>query len=388
MRINDSETTPTRSRLGLTSWLWIIAAATTIAAVIIAASLIPMRYVVQSPGPTVDVLATQGDIPVLDFTQSGDDPYELVIEDEADGQLRMVTVNSIGGPGSTVRVKDIVAAWFQTGTAIIPYDDLYSPQVTAEDVAEAGKAQMQSSHSAATIAALDYLGLPMTTTMTVIDTVEGGGSDGILLPGDVLVSIETPDGQVHEVTKPSVPYALMEETDPQSAVQVVVDREGERKTVQVITSAPEEQSPTPSRGSKMGVYLSADTDTPVDVAIHLERIGGPSAGLIFALGIIDRLTPGGIIGDDIIAGTGALDFAGNVLPIGGVVQKMYGAQRDGAHWFLLPTENCLEAAGKEPAGITAVPVSNLREGVGVVEKIAADDTGDLPQCPVKVDAAG
>ena len=82
----------------------------------------------------------------------------------------------------------------------------------------------------------------------------------------------------------------------------------------------------------------------------------------------------------LIAATGALDFVGNVVPIGGVVQKMYGAKRDGSKWFLIPDGNCAEAQGREPSGLRVVPVETLREGVAAVQAIADGDGDSLPTC--------
>lgn len=373
--------------------LWVIAALVAVVAIATAISLIPVKYVIQGPGPTVNVLGSQVDTPVLEFSQSGEDAGVQVRPETADeGELRMVTVSSLGGPGTTVRVGDIVRAWMQPGTSIRPYYELYDSTVTADDVAQAGQAQMQSSHSAASIAAMDYLGLPMETTLSVVGTVPGSGADGVLEEGDIVLALATPDGVVHPISSPSVPFTIVEDTPPGSTLTLTIQRDGEEKNVDIITSAPEPATTAdedgvgdsqPPAGSRMGVYLSADTEAPLNVSIHLERIGGPSAGLIFALGIIDQLTPGGITGGEDIAGTGALDFAGNVIPIGGVVQKMYGAQRDGSEWFLIPADNCAEAVGNEPAGLRVVPVRTLRDAVSVVEEIASGQDTALPSCPTR-----
>lgn len=379
-----------RDRL-VARWTKILLTVLVAAAIVMAVSLVPVGYVIQDAGPTVDVLGSQGDTPVLEFAQSGDYDEYVVREGSADdGQLRMVTVSSLGGPGTTVRVSDVVRAWFNPAAAVIPYSDLYAPETTAEDVAKAGAVQMESSHSASAIAAMDYLGVPMETTMTVAGTVPGSGADGQLLEGDILVSLKTPDGVVHEVDSPSVPFVLMENTPANSTVEVTVLRDGAEKTVEIVTAAPQatddedeggaETDGSAPQGSRMGVYLGADTEMPIDVSIHLERIGGPSAGLVFALGIVDQLTPGGITGGESIAATGALDFVGNVVPIGGVVQKMYGAKRDGSQWFLIPEGNCQEAQGREPSGLRVVPVGTLSEGVDAVQAIS-DGAGDsLPTC--------
>ncbi|WP_164996621.1 YlbL family protein [Actinomyces minihominis] len=372
--------------LWVTRWTKIVAATFAVIIFLVLVSLVPVGYVIQYPGPTINVLGDQGDTTILEFSQSGDfDDLAVRVEGEDDGELRMVTVSTLGGPGTTVRVGDIVKSWFTPGATVRKYSDLYAPQTTAEDVASAGAAQMESSHSAAAIAAMDYLGAPMVTEMIVVGTSEGSDAEGKLLEGDILVSIETSDGFVHEVDKPSVPFSLLEETEPGTTLVVTVLREGEVLPVNIVTSAPVvPEGEEPVEGSKMGIYLGANTELAMDVVIHLERVGGPSAGLVFALGIIDRLTPDGITGGETVAATGALDFVGNVIPIGGVVQKMYGAQRDGAEWFLLPAENCAEAAGREPNGLSAVPVRTLAEAVGAVEAIAAGQGADLPGCPISV----
>ena len=222
----------------MTRWTRVLFAVLVAAALVMAVSLIPVGYVIQDAGPTVNVLGSQGDTPVLEFSQSGDYTEHVVREKVPDdGQLRMVTVSSLGGPGTTVRVGDVVRAWFSPSTAVIPYSDLYAPETTAEDVAEAGAVQMESSHSASAIAAMDYLGIPMETTMTVAGTVPGSGADGQLLEGDVLVSLQTPDGVVHEVDSPSVPFVLMENTPANSTIGVTVLRDGEIHKVDIVTAA-------------------------------------------------------------------------------------------------------------------------------------------------------
>ncbi len=412
--------------------LWAMVAVIAALAIAVGAAWIPVAYVIQSPGPTVNVLGSQGDTPVLELAQSGDEGvFEFPEDGGSEGELLMVTVSSLGGPGSTTRLGNVVAAWFSPARTVVPYSDLYAPETTAEDVAEAGAAQMQSSHSAASIAALEYLGVPMETTMTIAGFSEGSKAADVLKVGDVLESITTPDGVVHPVDRPSVPFRVLETVPPRSVLKVTVLRGQEEVTVDVPTVAAaqvgvkpaededgdapsDENDPDPSddgsgdgapdtsedaldpsdgdapgtsdesedqeTSSRMGIYLTADTDLPLDVTIHLEKIGGPSAGLAFALGIVDELTPGGIIGDDIVAATGALDFAGNVVPIGGVKQKMYGAVRDGAKWFLAPVDNCEQVVGNIPDGLDVIAVSTLTGGVDAVQAIADGDTAGLLRC--------
>lgn len=382
-------------------FLWIVTVVMLLTALAFAGAWVPVAYVIQSPGPTVNVLGSQGETPVLELAQSGEssggegEVFKIPTDGGSEGELLMVTVSSLGGPGTTTRVGNVVAAWFRPGDTIMRYSDLYAPETTAEDVSQAGAAQMESSHSAASIAALEYLGVPMETTLIVAGFSEGSGAAKALKEGDILVSITTVDGVVHPVDTPSVPFRLMEVTPPGSVVKVTVLRGGEELTVEVPTVSASAIGGGPSgegdegeeTGSRMGIYLSADTNLPLDVTIHLERIGGPSAGLVFALGIIDELTPGGILGSDVVAGTGALDFSGNVLAIGGVKQKMYGAVRDGAKWFLVPQDNCNSVVGNTPDGLRVVPVATLAEGVAALEAITTGETESLARCDALVQQA-
>lgn len=382
-QLKDPQGRPAR-RLALR---WLLAGGLTllIVAVVLFAAFMPVPYVVHQPGPTVDVLGKQGQTQVLEFATPEDSsiPSQREAQDD-DGQLRMVTVSEVGGPGTTLRGIDLLRAWLEPGTTIQKFSDLYDTTVTAEQLKEAGAAQMTSSHSTASIAAMDYLGIPMDSTLTIIGASPGSDAEGKVQEGDVLVSIIGPDGVVHPVDRPSVPFDVMKSTPPGSEVLVTVLRDGREVEFPIVSSGPTEDETF--EGSKMGIYLDAETELPIDVTIHLERIGGPSAGLIFALGIVDQLTPGGITGGQVIAGTGALSFSGDVVPIGGVKQKMYGAVRDGAHWFLAPVDNCADVIGNEPKGLEVIPVATLAEGVSAVEAIAKGQTADLPSCSAEVGA--
>ncbi len=346
--------------------------------------LAPFDYLIYTPGPTINVLGSQGETVILEFSDPDDPSLPSRREAiEGDGQLRMVTVSETGGPGSgKVRGGDLLKAWLSKGASIKRYDQVYSRDTTAQEVEEASSAQMTSSHSTAAIAALDYLGIPMSSELEIVAAAPGSGAEGQVEDGDILVSIQDPQGVVHVVDRPSVPFEVVKTIDPGSTVQVTVLRDGTEVTVPIITTGPAEGESF--EGSKMGIYLDARTELPIDVTIHLERIGGPSAGLVFALGIIDELTEGGTTGGQNIAATGALSFAGDVIPIGGVKQKMYGAVRDGSKWFLVPTDNCASVVGNEPKGLRVIPVDTLREAVGVVNAISEGNTQDLRSCEAQL----
>ena len=155
---------------------------------------------------------------------------------------------------------------------------------------------------------------------------------------------------------------------------MTVTRKGKEQTLEVPTVA--------GQGGRtaLGVLLGLDHDFPAKVTIDAGAIGGPSAGLMFSLGIYDKLTPGPLAGGRQIAGTGTIDDEGVVGPIGGIRQKLAGARSDGAEYFLAPADNCDEVVGHVPDGLDVFKVGTFDEGRTAVEAIAQGQTGSLPRC--------
>ena len=116
--------------------------------------------------------------------------------------------------------------------------------------------------------------------------------------------------------------------------------------------------------------------------MHVDDIGGPSAGMMYALGLIDELTPQNESGGKTIAGTGTINDKGEVGAIGGIKLKMLGAKRDGATWFLAPKSNCDEVVGHVPSGLRDVQVSNLNEAYDALVAIGEGRGDELPHCTV------
>ena len=117
---------------------------------------------------------------------------------------------------------------------------------------------------------------------------------------------------------------------------------------------------------------------PFNIKIRVGDIGGPSAGLMFALGIVDKLTPGNLTGGRFVAGTGEISADGSVSAIGGIQQKMAGARQAGATLFLTPAANCPDTAGAVPAGMRLVKVRNLAGAVSALHALAAGRS--VPSC--------
>ncbi len=142
--------------------------------------------------------------------------------------------------------------------------------------------------------------------------------------------------------------------------------------------------------SQTAVIAAAKAALPKDVAeaiqvkLSLAEVGGPSGGLMFTLGIIEKATSGSLTGGKKIAGTGTISADGSVGAIGGIDFKMISAKRSGDQYFLAPRENCDEVIGNIPSGLNVFAVSNLNEALKVLKVISADgDISKLPVCSAK-----
>jgi PDZ domain-containing protein len=318
-------------------------------------------YAVSSPGPTRDTLGEHDGVPLIEV--DGTETYPST------GQLRLTTVSVAGGPGFPVTVPQAVAGWLSDARTVRPVEALFPPDVTQDQLDERNQAQMTSSQENATVAALEELGYDVPADLLVAGTVEGTGAADVLREDDVLVSFEG-----RRLTSYTQLVDALDDTRPGTSVHLGVERDGEPVDVKVVTG--ERQG----GGTQLGVFIDPDFDLPVDVTIRIEDIGGPSAGLMFALGIVDVLTPADELDGAVVAGTGTMDVDGTVGPIGGIGQKLLGAARDGADWFLAPAANCEAVVGRVPDGLRVVRVATLAEGRAAIEAIGAGDGDALPTC--------
>jgi len=345
---------------------------------VVAGATVRVNKVIEAPGPTWNVLAAVpgGDSDQSVITVTGAQTYP------AEGALRMTTVSVSGCPGYPVTLFDVVGAWLSPNKTILERDQVCPPSLSQQDVEETNQAQMTSSQNTAVVAALMETG--MATRMVL--TVEGTGPDqteGLLQKGDVLTSITPAGGQATPTTTYTALRELLTTIPAGTAVELGIERDGEPMTVSLTTITPPDAnsdgSPD-SEGSLLGVYLSAEADSDIEATFGLSKVGGPSAGSMFALGIVDELTPGDLTGGKDIAGTGTIALDGSIGPIGGIEQKMAGAKTDGSGYFLAPASNCADVVGNVPDGLEVYAVSTLHEAVTTVEAIAADDTSGASTC--------
>jgi len=336
--------------------------ATVLLAVLLAgASAVPLPYAITGPGPTRNTLGDQAGTPLIAI--SGADTYPTT------GELLLTTVSTSGGPGYPVTLGDVLRGWASGGQAVRPVEDVFPPSETREQLEQANQADMISSQENATVSALEELGYSVPTTLSVDSTMPDSGVAGVVEPGDVVTSLDgTPLTSFAELS------AQMDEVSPGETVHLGVTRDGEPYGLTITTTD------DGTGRAILGLFIDPTFDFPVDVSIKIDDIGGPSAGTMFALGIIDRLTPADEANGAVIAGTGTMDLTGSVGPIGGIQQKLLGAKRDGAAWFLAPAGNCNEVVGHIPSGLTVLRISTLHEAREAVTAIGDGTAEDLPGC--------
>jgi PDZ domain-containing protein len=329
-------------------------------AVAIAVSvLVPVPYVILGPGPTLNTLGKDSAGRPL-ITISGHPTYPT------DGHLNMVTVSYQGCQGNRFNIFTALVAWLNPHQAVVPENEICPAGQTQKQTQEQDTQEMTSSQQTATAAALTELHIPYSTQVVVVQPQKGFPAYGVLKAGDVITEV---NGQ--PVTSPAGLTRLIYAHPAGSTLTLTIIRDGQSHQVQVGTRQ--------SGGHPvMGVQITEEYKFPFQVKISVGDIGGPSAGMMFALGIIDKLTKMNLTAGRFIAGTGEIEANGKVDPIGGIQQKMIGARNAGATIFLTPAANCADARGAVPAGLRLVKVSTLNQAVTYLGALKAGKSA--PSC--------
>jgi Lon-like protease len=304
----------------------------------------PIGYVALVPGPTFNTLGSSGGKELI--TISGKPTSE------SKGQLRMLTVGEI----DQLTVWDVVKGWFESDTAVVPKETVVPPGESQQQVDEQNTDDFKQSQSSAITSALRKEGYPVQVFIESVTT--GDPADGHLEAGDVIVSV---NGKT-----------LLSSQDLSDAVQsqpvgtkLTVDytRKGVAGTTEITTAKGSDGRP------EIGVNANQRQPNAPVVKIQLDNVGGPSAGLMFTLGIIDKLDPADLTGGRVIAGTGTINDDGVVGEIGGIQQKMLGAYAAGARYFLAPTGNCAEALQRPVKGLELIKVSSLDDALNALNDL-------------------
>jgi PDZ domain-containing protein len=337
----------------------------------IVALVLPVPYVVFVPGEPTDTLGVvadgSGNAQVISV--SGGTTYPTT------GHLYLTTVGLI--PGSCDRdptLQQALRAWFDKHDAVQPKQVICPPGTPSAAVQQQNADEMAQSQQDAITAALLYLHYKVKTQrISVGDLGDKTPAAAVLRIGDQLLTI---NGK--PVTNVDVLHNLISGPPVGTKLTLSINRHGRVMSVTARTVA-EPSTGRPILGFSPDLAATFVNAPSVHIGIDPTSVGGPSAGLAFTLGIIDKLTPGDLTGGKTIAGTGTMNGFGIVGPIGGIQQKIAGAVAKGATVFLAPASECADAVAAAPKSLTLVKVDTLATAVKALQAIAAGST-NFPRC--------
>lgn len=317
-------------------------------------AVVTVPYVSLGPGPTFDTLGEIDGKQVVDIQGTQTHPTT--------GHLNMTTVSQRDG----LTLGEALTLWLSGQEQLMPRDLVYPPGQSREEVDKANNAEFTRSEDNAAYAALGYLKYPRAAT--VMEVQNPGPSWGQLQAGDVLDAIDGTRADNSEKFTSS-----LKNTKP--GQQVVIDyRRKSKPGTARITLGHNKDRPY----GFMGIMVADEPVAPFRIDFNLANVGGPSAGLMFSLAVIDKLTSGDLAGSTFVAGTGTIKPDGTVGPIGGIVHKMIAAQAAGATVFLVPAKNCYEASSDNKPGLQLVKVDNLGQAVDALHTVRSG--GQPPSC--------
>jgi PDZ domain-containing protein len=251
----------------------------------------------------------------------------------------------------------VLMAYLDPSKSVVPMEEAYPAGVGTKQIQAEDAALMRGSQQDAQAAALTYLGIDYVSRVYIEAMFEDSAAMGILKPGDFIDSVNGEKVADNDLLRKRV--KAWDGGDP---IKVGITRKGESSVVEV--------TPAKVNGEYyLGVFVTYRYTFPFKIEVDLGDVGGPSAGSMFALGIIDKLTPGAMTNGQTIAGTGTISPTGKVGPIGGIVQKMYAAKNIGADVFLAPAENCSETVGNTPEGLKVYRIERLNQAVELLKAI-------------------
>ncbi|MEV0245463.1 PDZ domain-containing protein [Nocardia sp. NPDC050712] len=311
-------------------------------------TVITVPYVALGPGPTFNTLGEVDGKQVVDVVGTEVDPTT--------GHLNMTTVSVRDG----LNLFEAFGFWASGEHGLVPRAEVYPPGVPREEIDKSNQQDFKDSEGNAEVAALHYLKLP--TVVLVRKVGEDGPAHDVLQPGDEIVSINGAP-----IAAPKDVVTAVSAQPPGSKLSIVLRRDNTEQTVEITLAA---RPDDPAKGY-LGVTPAEGARPPMQVTFNLADIGGPSAGLMFSLALIDKLSPGELDGGKFVAGTGTIEQDGKVGPIGGIQYKMMAARDAGAETFLVPAANCNEARARTPDGLRLVKVDTLDTAVKSLEDINA-----------------
>src|SRR4051812_45369109 len=312
---------------------------------------VPVPYVAEVPGPTYNTLGDIDGTPIISV--------EGRERNDVDGNLNLTTV---GVSRAGLSLVEAVRGWFDDEVSVVPEEAVYPPDQTERETQQQNRQAFLTSEEAAESAALGHLGFP--DKVVVQGLSDGSPSQGKLQEDD---AIEAIDGRATPDTKTLDP--VRRPTPGGTPIQLPSPRLGQPGTATITTKAA-----TDREGSLLGVLVRETPSAPFDVDIEVQDVGGPSAGLMLTLGILDLVGDTDLTGGKIIAGTGTIEPDGTVGPIGGIQLKMVAAHDLGAVVFLVPADNCAEALQAPQPDLPLAKVSDLDDALAALADVRAGRT--------------
>ena len=314
-------------------------------------------YVVESPGPALNV---NGKL-------KGKDIISVKNTNIPTTPLAMTTVSVQGCDDKGITYWQLIKSELTSSDAVVERDNVCPKNISEKTVSQMNAAQMTGSQDSAVVAAWQLTKPDAKFTLTVEQAVTDSAKQAFN-KGDKLVSIVDADSKSVQITNYKQLREVLEKLTPGKPIKLTIERGSTTQEVSVVGAKPEDSS---RKGAMLGITLNVNPPAGHEVTYAVERIGGPSAGMIFALDIAQRLEGKNYAGTTPVAGTGTIDLSGNVGPIGGIKQKMLGAKHEGYKVFLAPVGNCADVVGNEPKGMTVIPVSTLSEARAAMQRVAA-----------------
>ena len=322
----------------------------------------PIPYVRYEPGATYDTFGSVDGTRLVTVAKDAQHPQY-----KTTGELRMLTVYEWGGPLGPYTVADALRSLFDHAITLEPVEFVYPTDVSSDDVAEEGRTAFASAQNQAIAAALQELDIEVTPFVDIMTVDPKGPAAKFLKDGDSIVSMQ--GLPVSDITSLD---AVLSTLKPGDELTIEVTRKGKLRELKFPLGKNDEGK------ARIGIFLLQNYKGPMDIKMQLDNVGGPSAGLAFALTIYDKLSPGDLLRGRVIAVTGTIEADGRVGAIGGLHQKFAAAYRAGARTMLIPWDNCRSIENDIPEGLTVVPVRTLHQAVSLLSR---PDSQPLPACP-------
>lgn len=326
-------------------------------------SLVPVPFVTWSAGGTVNLFESVDGVARVDI--EGTQTYPTT------GQLRLTTV-AVTRADSQLTLPEALLSYWLAAREVLPRDAVYPVGVSVDEIRAREVQMMDNSQSSAVAAGLRAAGQKVTEYPMVMGVSNGSPADGKLKPGDFILRVDN-----KAVSSTEDVRAAINKHEVGEAIVFTILRDGQQLTETITTVASNTDASTPV----VGINLTVGYSYQPKVTFRIDPgIGGPSAGLVFALAVYDQVTPADLIAGRSVAGTGTITGDGDVGAIGGIQEKIAGAEGAGATIFLVPADNCADVIGLNTP-VQLVKVRTLAEAIDALETLNDPArAGSVPGC--------